>query len=652
MRATLAVAAREIADRKLALLGALLLGLVPLAIPLLPSLGGTQARDVRFTAALFLSLTIFVAFPVAFGATVMVSEIVQKRIAFYFSRPLSSASIWAGKMLAALIICICGACLAAVPTLIVDGKRALAAFDPDGPATAIFLLSTLLLLVAAHILSSMVRLRSAWIVLDFFLAAALAAGIAIPVRSLFRAGFWSLYDLNHSGWLLWLLAAPFIGALLVASCVQIAEGRTDARRSHGALSATLWCLVTLLAIPLAGFAWWVNVATPRDLTAVSSLEAAPRGTWVSVSGRLRARGAAGGSFLVDTESGRFLERRSLWYEPVAFSADGTRAAWGKDQFGFFERKKTADIVLADLATGRAVETGLECSTGWCHVLLSPSGRRLAIVGERNVAAYDVSVPENPKELAAFHVDGDVTGIAFVDEDTLRLFPRIFNAARQKNLGPTHVVELSLASKKSLVTGILDRETLPFLNLSPDARIFVGTRSLSDDPSGKRALTLHDGRTGALLATLADDLRSPQLRFLAGGGFVVAGIGEASARVLFFEGDKTLARTIDLGPAARVALGREITPGHVVVARNSIDKTNEAMRRSWKTFSVDAATGVVAPLGDGLVPLSSYFWWSGTASMPPAEAGSPASTLFLNASGALVRLDPATGAQTVLLGRSK
>ena len=122
MRGTLAVAAREITERKLAFLGALLLGLVPLAIPLLPGLGGAQARDVRFTVALLLSLTIFVAYPIAFGATIMVSEIVQKRFAFYFSRPLSSASIWTGKILAALIICICGTLLTAIPTLLVDGR--------------------------------------------------------------------------------------------------------------------------------------------------------------------------------------------------------------------------------------------------------------------------------------------------------------------------------------------------------------------------------------------------------------------------------------------------------------------------------------------------------------------------------------------------
>ena len=159
MRGTLAVAAREVSERKLVLFGALLVGVIPLAIPLLPGLCGPQARDVRFVTALFLSLTIFVAFPIVFGATVLVSEITQKRIAFYFSRPLSAASIWAGKMLAVFVISVSGTCIAAIPTILFDGKRAFAAFDTSGPAAVYFLLSTLLLIVWTHILSSMVRLR-------------------------------------------------------------------------------------------------------------------------------------------------------------------------------------------------------------------------------------------------------------------------------------------------------------------------------------------------------------------------------------------------------------------------------------------------------------------------------------------------------------
>lgn len=655
MRAFAAVFAREVFERRLVLLGTLLVGLLPLTLPLLPGLGGAQARDVRFVAALYLALTIAVAFPIVFGATILVSEVTRKRIAFYFSRPLPAISIWAGKLLGALVISVSGACLAAIPTIIVDGKRAFAAFDTSGPAAVYFLLATLLLLAGAHTFSSMVRLRSAWTVLDFLLAAFFAALIARSLRSLFFAGFWNLYEMKHSPeWLAWWLAAPFIAALLAASYMQVADGRTDARRSHGALSATLWGLVALLALPLAGLAWWVSTATPEDLVRVDGIQGAPQRTWVGVAGPVRSRGSAHASFLFDTASGRFVKRPFSWDGTVAFSANGTRVAWGEPRFGFFERKDNRlDLIVADLGTGRPVATGLE-TAGWGSLALSPSGLRLAVQDANHLTAFDLSDPRNPRQIAVFG-PLDSRGFAFVGEETVRIFPRAYGANTPGPGGPyTEITELSLSSRKSIVTGRFDRERPPSLRLGPDARFFVGIQRARADNLTRNLLTLHDGRTGALVATLATNLGNVQARFLTGNRIAVAGIADAQARVIVFEGEKgwgAPARTVDLGPTTRVVLGGEIAPGRVAVSLITFEENLPSSRRAAKLAFLDAATGAVSAGPDGLVPVNRFGWWFSTV-MPPAEAGLPASLLFLDADSRLVRLDPATGAQTVLLGRSK
>jgi hypothetical protein len=77
----------------------------------------------------------------------------------------------------------------------------------------------------------------------------------------------------------------------------------------------------------------------------------------------------------------------------------------------------------------------------------------------------------------------------------------------------------------------------------------------------------------------------------------------------------------------------------------------ASQRAAKLVAVDAATGAVSPLADGLVPANRFAWWYSPI-LPPAEAAAPWSLLFLDADGRLVRLDPATGKQTVLLGKGK
>ena len=257
MKGTLAVAAREIAERKLLFLGAFVAGLLPLGFPLLPALRG-NAHDARSVAMFLLATAIAVAFPLVFGATILASDIAHKRLAFYFSRPLNASSIWAGKLLAALLISIGCAVLAAAPVFLLEDEGAFSSAIGGLDTRELLVLvlpGVLLLLLLAHVVASMARLRSAWIVLDFTLAVVFAVAIALSIRSLFLAGLWDLYEMGDSPRrFAWWVTAPLIATLLVASFVQVADGRTDARRSHGALSATLWGVLTLIAIPLAGFA--------------------------------------------------------------------------------------------------------------------------------------------------------------------------------------------------------------------------------------------------------------------------------------------------------------------------------------------------------------------------------------------------------------
>ena len=91
-----------------------------------------------------------------------------------------------------------------------------------------------------------------------------AVAIALSLRSLYLAGFWDLDGMRQSPErLAWWLTAALIATLLAASCVQVADGRTDARRSHGALSATLWGLTAVLAAILGGLAWWAATGSDR-----------------------------------------------------------------------------------------------------------------------------------------------------------------------------------------------------------------------------------------------------------------------------------------------------------------------------------------------------------------------------------------------------
>ncbi|MEO8054411.1 MAG: hypothetical protein ABI768_04620 [Acidobacteriota bacterium] len=658
MKAFAVIFTREIFERRFAFVVAFAAGFVPLIGSLAYGWRSPDAAEGRVLVALVGATALSAAFAILLGAAVIAGDTKEKRISFYFSRPVASASLWAGKLLAAIAITLATAFLAFAPGWLSGSThaRSLWGFDATPGRTALAaLVLAVVLVLGAHAVVTVARLRSPWVALDLLLAPTLVFLAALAMRSLLRDALTALFAdygrRNVAEWALIGLAGLVLLALLAASFVQVSEGRTDARRSHGAFSVVFFGIVGAAVALLGGYAWWCASAKATDLAQVTGgVQIAPRGSWVVAGGPLRAwRGA--GAFLFDTTSGRSIRVRS---GNAVLSRDGTRAAWNEPRFGFFERTDNrGDVFIADLPNRRAIGTGLEAGA-WSWMALSPSGLRLAVFDGKTLAAFDVSDAENPKQIAVFRVEHEFR-YAFVDEDTIRAFPRIFNP-RTERLDPARleIADFSLSSKKSLVTGRFELETLPVLSLSPDARFFVGTRRLTEDPQGRRALTLHDGRTGSLVATLAADLRGSQARFLTGGRVAIAGIGEAGARVVFFEGEEGWAapgRAVELGPATRVALGGEIAPGRVAVSLLQFEENLPASRRIATLAVVDAASGKVVSHYDGLVPADRFSWWF-TPVLPPAEAGSPSSSLFVDADSRLVRLDPATGAQTVLLGRSK
>lgn len=649
MRAFAAVFAREIFERRIVFPVALAVGFFPLLVSLVTGWSRPNAAEILVLTAFLGACGLSVSLALLHGASMIAGETKEKRISFFFSRPLPAATIWGGKLLAALVLTLAAAALAFSPTWLAAPGRSRGIFGfSSGPGQTLLaaLGIGLVVVLGSHAVVTIGRLRSPWVALDLTLAPALVFFAAVSVRSLVRNAGGG----NPVRAAMITLAAALLLALVVAPLVQVAEGRTDVRRAHGAFSVVFFGICAAAVALVGGYAWWCASAKATDLDKVEGgVWASPRGYWVAATGPLRGwRG--GGDFLFDTAGGRSLRIRS-W--TLAFSQDGSRAAWGEPRFGFLQRRDNRlDLFVADLATGRAVATGLETAVS-ATLALSPSGRRLAALEGKTLEAFDVSDTRNPRQLAAFGLSGDVRGLAFFDEDTIRLYPRIFNAKSRKDLGPAslEITELSLPSKQSLVTGRFDRETLPLLRLSADGRYLGGTRKAGEDGS---VLTLHDGRTGVLIATLATDLRIVQARFLTGNRIAVAGIAGARARVDFFEVEKGWGapfRSTDLGSCARVVLGREIAAGRVAIALLPFEENLPALQRAAKLAVVDAATGAVSDGPAGLVPADRFSWWLSPV-LPPAEPGSPASLLFLDADGRLVRLDPATGARTVLLGKGK
>jgi hypothetical protein len=163
------------------------------------------------------------------------------------------------------------------------------------------------------------------------------------------------------------------------------------------------------------------------------------------------------------------------------------------------------------------------------------------------------------------------------------------------------------------------------------------------PDGERAVrqwkspAVLDVRTGAVRQAL-DTSVFPG--FLADGRFV--GVESSMlGRLRVFSRDGVPERSINL-PGGNLLLGGEPLPGRVLLGTRGPDQFKPGP--GARTWLVDVNSGTSRLLAEGVLPV--FGWRSGLAAAPIAQGES--AMLALGPGGTLLRLDPETGARTVIL----
>ena len=617
-------------------------------LPRLTAGGARSAAEGRVLVALVGATALSAAFAILLGGAVIVGETKEKaHLVLLLAADPGRCELWAGKLIAAVFVTFTTAFLAFFPGLALGqpATRDASGVRRDIPAGPLSRPSASPSSPSSEATRSSpwpgcVRRGSRW--------TSSSRRRSLPGRSAFTRSSGTPSSPISPTTSPPALAIPdrlppLVGlALAAASYFQVAAGRTDARRAHGAFSVALWGILGTAVSVLGAFALWAASAKATDLAAVGgSVVLAPRGSGLLAGGGLRnLRGA--GYFLFDAESLRSARVRS---GAATFSQDGRRAAWGDASLGFLESGRTAEVKIADLPSVNVVGTGLDDRA---IRQARPLGRRLQARDPRRNDPLGVR-RDTPSPSAAARCVPDRGRVAprrLRNENVIRLFPRFYNAAR-RDVSPSarEITELSLPSKKSAVTGRFDRETLPYLRLSADGQTLVGAKTIaSRSTTDGRALS-----SRRLLSTPRSSAPVPHRRRIA-----VAGIAGARGMLVFFEGEegrREPSRSVDLGPAKRVVLGGEIAPGRVAVALLPFEENLTTSHLASKLSLVDAVSGKVVFHADGLVPADQF----GLVVLPrsPSRRGRCAVDVTVpRRRDRLVRLDPATGKRTVLLGKGK
>jgi hypothetical protein len=618
MKGFVAVLEREIFERRLLAVVALVLGLVPLALPLAPGLlpGGFSSEDLRSGLAVGITLALTTLLALGLGGTIIAGDLAERRLGFYFARPLSGWAIWAGKIAAALIVVLgCGA-LVLVPAALVGIDSSPFSLQAGlGWAGLILLWSVGLLglILAAHAASLIVRSRSPWLLLDLVALGTVTGLYWSASRRLTMAGVgalvpWSRNPLGDPRD--WVAAGFFlvvVAALALAGAFQVVRGRTDLRRGHRFLSQTLWGALLAAAFLLTALSvWWVG-GGPGDLRSVDEVIGAPAGGWVALVGSSSRIAALRQGFLYDLRSGRFVRAgfgtsNNDFIPEVRFSADGRRAVWvAYDQVPF-----QSPLVLFRLALDRPgavpVRTLISFRSLPVSLALSPDGRRVADYGYYAQNRVTVADVDSGRVLAApeFNPQIGQPHLAFADADHLRIYEASRFSVSNDPEGETkgsRILELDLTSRTPRLAPVGALQTpgaIPSLMPLPPGTL--GMSSLNLSPSGDRVLlhdrqrlNLCDARTGEVLKELAG--RRSTGAFLADGRIAVAAEGSPGGRVLIL-----------FSPDGRSELRRFPFPGaHSVVVADQpgadlLRVVVGAPKSPWEVRVLDLATGASRSLG--------------------------------------------------------
>ena len=642
---------RELGLRKAIWAAALVAGLLPFLLAALPGMTYGYA-EVRDASALAIAAGSGELLALVLGATVLGRELAERRLSFDLARPIGGLAIWAGRMGAVLILSLGSALVILLPaTLAGGGLAALAARatvrsevpwylpapNPLG-LVLLYVVTVLFLAALAHVLGTLGRSRSPWLLLDAAIFVTLGVVVFLTGRALYRAE--ALFGLIDGSLFLVIVA---LAALLAAGAAQVTHGRTDARAGHRALSATLWSLCAVGALGFAGYARWFTNVSPSDLAGVYAGQASPDGRWVCMEGPARHRRDLPFRFLYNPTTGAFLRLRPRWWRAnPAFSGNGSRCVW-------VEGRDRREIMTADLTAAHPVaeRTGIEVAGVDSRLALSPSGRRLAVLSNGTLSVYE---PDGGKQLASVHIYGTDTlhklnfekylgsHILFPDEGSVAIV-RVHPPESDQATGSVTIQRFDVASRKLAATGRIDGLSGQLLvQLNRTASRFI----LRERDGAAWTTSLRDGTTGALLTLLGPEGHAREASFLAEGGLVATSVAKTEPSMLWIYGeDGSLRQTVDLERAGVVLVGSEPRPGRLLVA---VGPPGKGWFPACSLLEVDTASGSHRAVADGLTPFTWAWWYSDTCTLPTG----PAALLALAPDGSLVRVDPATGQQTTLI----
>ena len=460
----LVLASREMGEHRLAWAAAAYVAVAGAAFPWLKGLTGPALGEARAVLAVSLFLGFVLTLSAVLGAAMIPGDLANRRMGFYLARPVSVATLLAGRFLGAWLLAVGGGLVVLLPlwALKLPSSRpwpGVASLIALGAAGAVV---TLLL---AHVLSTAWRSRSLWILLELGAIGLFAWAFQASQLRLVQRG-----ALDALPWLVGGMALPVAPLLAGAVYLQVARGRTDLKEGHRVLSWVLAAGLAGLALGGALFTQWTRGWGPATLTNFNLGPLAVKGDWMVLEGKGRFHEQA---FLFNAATGEALEA-PFW---GAFSRDGKRYVW-LDMAG--DKVMVADLSVTPARIEARVELPpVERKSVYSLAAMSPEGKMVLLLRGKYLDLVDL---ETRRSVWHERPDYDFRAAKY-------LFPSegLLREVRSRTSQSRIIRELDLGSGQWTETGLLP-----------------GNLRVLSAPDGRRALVadnseflICEARTGAV-----------------------------------------------------------------------------------------------------------------------------------------------------------
>lgn len=583
MRGTMVIASRELAEKRFIFAAAFAFAILALLMPFVPGVHAPASEVIVVASVIMANFTLGLA--VMLGASMVGRDLSEGRLSFYFARPVSASAIWFGKLIAAAVLIAVSFAIIITPAMAFGAVRFRQTWSANAAAVAgLSLLLSLILFFGAHIIGTMVRSRSVWIVADFVCAILAALAGWTIVRPL-------LFGMAPETIEIMAIAAG-AGVLLCAigaGAWQLAQGRTDRVRSHKEMSRFLWSGVAAILVLAAGFTLWAVSAKPRDLT--GEVDGRLAGSWAMVAGEVRHRGDFHTAFLLNVNDGRYVRLAAPTWWGADTSRDGSTAAWmqpvGLAGRGGFELM----VARMNVANPQVRNTGISAS-GW-DVSLSPDGSRVALRVGDGTTLYDLA---SGRSLGSFAVPGHLRGyteVEFLDRDHVRAF--FMRPRRVGERPPVEVFDYDVAARSLRHAGQIENRVAD--TNADRTRLIAGH-------------TVYDAATLAPLFTLD---RSAPSRFLEDGSIAqtqtrdghafvqhISAAGERLAEIALPYASAWITTTRGSRAFLQVRSDGSATVVSVDVARGVVERVDPELRRVLRGERHGSSAEILCTTRHGLV----------------------------------------------------